>query len=52
MSTISTIGFDADDTLLCINHYRYSSFEFMYGIKEGRTYFSDYDKINYKQIVY
>lgn len=26
----------ADKTLLCINHYRYTSFEYLYGIKEGR----------------
>lgn len=26
----------ADQTLLCINHYRYISFEILYGIKEGR----------------
>ena len=26
----------AIDTLLCINHYRYISFEYLYGIKEGR----------------
>ena len=26
----------ADKTLLCINHYRYGSFEYLYGIKEGR----------------
>lgn len=26
----------ADQTLLCINHYRYISFEYLYGIKEGR----------------
>ena len=25
-----------DETLLCINHYRYISFEYLYGIKEGR----------------
>ena len=30
------IHLTADDTLLCINHYRYGSFEFLYGIKEGR----------------
>lgn len=27
---------EADNTLLCINHYRYTSFEYLYGIKEGR----------------
>lgn len=26
----------AKETLLCINHYRYISFEYLYGIKEGR----------------
>lgn len=26
----------ATSSLLCINHYRYMSFEYMYGIKEGR----------------
>lgn len=26
----------ADKTILCINHYRYGSFEYLYGIKEGR----------------
>lgn len=27
---------NCDETLLCINHYRYTSFEYLYGIKEGR----------------
>lgn len=43
----------ADKTLLCINHYRYGSFEYLYGIKEGRgggvhknKYKNNYDKKN------
>ena len=28
--------FTCEETLLCINHYRYTSFEYLYGIKEGR----------------
>ena len=43
----------ADKTLLCINHYRYSSFEYLYGIKEGRgggvhkdKYKNNYDSKN------
>lgn len=26
----------AESSILCINHYRFSSFEYLYGIKEGR----------------
>ena len=44
VNKISIHGYDsykklhltANETLLCINHYRYSSFEYLYGIKEGR----------------
>lgn len=36
----------ADKTLLCINHYRYSSFEYLYGIKEGRG--GGFNKNKYK----
>ena len=43
----------ADKTLLCINHYRYGSFEYLYGIKEGRgggvhknKYKNNYDSKN------
>lgn len=44
LNKVSIHGFDvdkklhltADKTLLCINHYRYTSFEYLYGIKEGR----------------
>lgn len=27
---------DGNQSILCINHYRYGSFEYIYGIKEGR----------------
>ena len=30
------LHYTADKTLLCINHYRYGSFEYLYGIKECR----------------
>ena len=43
----------ADKKLLCINHYRYGSFEYLYGIKEGRgggvhknKYKNNYDSKN------
>jgi hypothetical protein len=35
-TTDKKIHVTADNTLLCINHYRYNSFEYLYGIKEGR----------------
>lgn len=38
----------ADDSLLCINHYRYGSMEYIFGIKEGRG--GGVNKKKYKQI--
>ena len=32
----NTLHLNANKKLLCINHYRYGSFEYLYGIKEGR----------------
>ena len=61
INRVSIHGFDvdkkihltADKTLLCINHYRYGSFEYLYGIKEGRgggvhknKYKNNYDSKN------
>ena len=42
------IKIKTDSSILCINHYRFSSFEFLYGIKEGRG--GGVHKKKYKQI--